>query len=239
MLQQLSSNEVLPYVQPEPLAELLCHSLCCYCHLAWDQLCPGASSSSCFAVHGAKEVVGDGSWAIRWLWEQFLGADLKERWPVVAGEGTGVYVLLGRAQQSPLGCCCQGFVVTCAVTQSWGNAGASVVWERILGFVDVPGEAQALPGSGRLLPAPPAQAGEDLRAWCCSTMPVPCFMPWVQAGGLLLSAGTGQNVCQGGPDLIEMTHCWGYFWQGICGFLFVCLFFLYKIWFSHWYGKKK
>lgn len=32
---------------------------------------------------------------------------------MVAGEGTGVYVLLGRAQQSPLGCCCQGFVVTC------------------------------------------------------------------------------------------------------------------------------
>ena len=70
--------------------------------------------------------------------------------------------------------------------------------ERILGFVDVPGEAQALPGSGRLLPAPPVQAREDL----------------------LLTVGTGQSVCQGGPDLIEMTLCWGYFWQGIFYFFF-------------------
>lgn len=52
-----------------------------------------------------------------------------------------------------------------------------------------------------------------------------CFLLRVQAGGLVLAAGTGQNVCQGGPGHEEIISWW--------------VSFCTKTWFSHRCEKTK
>lgn len=116
----------LPYLQPEPLAELLSPSqavkyVCCYCHQSWDQLCSGASPSPYSALQYRWWVMYIGP--LSGLWERLLSADLRERYPVFpwdVGKGQWVRLAAGRAQQSHpavLGCCFQLPYVLCTYSK--------------------------------------------------------------------------------------------------------------------------
>lgn len=150
------------------------------------------------------------------LWELFISADLREGESVAAWEGRKEQglkdLLLRRAQLSPLavaGCCCQGLccdlcsysklrqlqVLVWCERGTWGLQMCLVKrWPFQPGLVDQEG----------LLPAPLVQAREELAAWCHSAVPASLLSAEGAGWGLLLTTGTRQNVCQGGPGHKEM-----------------------------------
>lgn len=81
------------------------------------------------------------------------------------------------------------------------TASVRVVQECMLVFVDVPSETLSLQGfSQHLLSKQERSLESDAVVLCL----LPCFLPWVQAGRLLLTVGAGQNICQGDSDFNKM-----------------------------------
>lgn len=172
-------------MQPEPLAELLSHSLavkslsCSYCHLTWDRHRQGGlrvppppqrckPSRSCFAAPASISAYKIGvGW---WRSGHYLGFG---KW------GRSRDLLLRRARLSPLavpGCCCQGLCCDlCSYSKLrqlqvsvWCERGTWGLWTCLVmpwpfqpGLVDQEG----------LLPAPLVQAREELGAWHRSAVP--------------------------------------------------------------------
>lgn len=104
------------------------------------------------------------------------------------------------------------------------TASVRVVQECMLVFVDVPSETLSLQGfSQHLLSKQERSLESDAVVLCL----LPCFLPWVQAGRLLLTAGAGQNVCQGDSDFNKMILGGIFCVLGLLGcFFFFALGFL-------------
>lgn len=99
------------------------------------------------------------------------------------------------------------------------TASVRVVQECMLVFVDVPSETLSLQGfSQHLLSKQERSLESDAVVLCL----LPCFLPWVQAGRLLLTVGAGQNICQGDSDFNKMILGGIFCVLGLLG----CFFFL-------------
>lgn len=99
------------------------------------------------------------------------------------------------------------------------TASVRVVQEWMLVFVEVPGEALSLQGFSQHLLSKQEKSLEPGAVVLCL---LPCFLLWVQAGSLLLTFGTGPNVCQADSDFNKMFL--GRIFCVLGCFLFVCLF---------------